>query len=273
MKRSFVAQVSSFLGAGILALAGCSPAAEGVELSVYAAASTRDALQELQGLFGKSHGQVTLVFNFGSSGDLARQILAANKADIFLSADEKEMDRVAEGGLVLADSRRSLLSNQLVVIAPLDPAAPSDSPFQAAFQASQLADPRIERLSLANVETVPAGRYAKRWLESQSQWNAVEARVLPAMDVRAALAAVESGGAQAGIVYRTDAARSKKVRIVHAVPLAEGPAISYPLAVLAQRPHLAEAKAFAEFLASPDAREVFELHGFAALDAVAPAGE
>ncbi len=285
MKPSCAALRGSLLGTGMLVLAACGPAAEGaprasaqpaaapVELSIYAAASTRDALQELQSRYAKSHGYVTLVFNFGSSGDLSRQILAANKADVFLSADEKEMDRVAAGGLVLPDTRQALLSNQLVVIEPVDPAATTGSMFSTPFEAGQLADPRIERLSLANVETVPAGRYAKQWLEAQSQWSAVEARVLPATDVRAALAAVESGGAQAGIVYRTDAARSKQVRIVHAVPLAEGPAISYPLAVLAERPHMADAKAFADFLGSPDARQVFELHGFISLDAVSPAGK
>jgi molybdate transport system substrate-binding protein len=228
-----------------------------VEISVYAATSTRDALIAMAGPFTKEHG-VDLVFNFGSSGDLSKQIVAAAKADVFLSADEKEMDKVEEARLVAAGTRKPLLSNQLVVIEPAD--APSS--FTEPFAPTQLAGTKIELLSLGNVETVPAGRYAKAWLEKTGTWEAVSARVLPGVDVRAALAAVESGGAQAGIVYRTDAAQSKRVRVVYAVPMDQGPKITYPIAVVAERPHGSEARAFADFLASPEAGETFERFGF-----------
>jgi molybdate transport system substrate-binding protein len=103
-------------------------------------------------------------------------------------------------------------------------------------------------------------------------WSEVSGRVLPGVDVRAALAAVESGAAQAGIVYRTDAARSTKARIVHAVPFEEGPEISYPVAVVAGRPNEEAARAFVEFLASPGARASFESFGFLFLPAQ-PTGE
>src|SRR5262249_28314280 len=119
----------------------------------------------------------------------------------------------------------------------------------------------------ANTETVPAGRYAKEWLDKKGQWKALEGRVLPGVDVRAALAAVEAAGAQAGIVYRTDAARSKKGRGVFAGPLEDGPEITYPVAVLKDRPHAAEAKAFVEYLGSTTARELFEQNGFIVLGA------
>lgn len=228
-----------------------------VEVVVYAATSTRDVLLELEEDYERSHG-VELTFNFGSSGDLARQIVAAAQADVFLSADEQEMDRVEAAELLLAGTRRSLLSNQLVVVEPAD----SPSCFAAPFDPAQLARPEVERLSLADVESVPAGRYAKAWLEGRGIWDAVVSRVLPGVDARAALAAVESGGAQAGIVYRSDAARSSRARIVHEVPLDEGPEISYPVAVLADRTHAAQARAFAEFLASPAARATFEARGF-----------
>lgn len=235
-----------------------------IELSVYAAASTRDALQAIAAKYEKEHA-IRLVFNFGSSGDLSKQIIAANKADVFLSADEKEMDRVATEKLVLDGTRKALLSNQLVVIESIDPADTEASLFAKPFTVEQLARPEIVRLSLANVETVPAGRYAKEWLEKKGQWTAVQEKVLPAVDVRAALAAVESAGAQAGIVYRTDVARSKKARVVFAVPIDEGPKISYPVTVLKDRPHAEEAKAFVDHLGGPAAREIFEQHGFIVL--------
>lgn len=234
-----------------------APPTARVEITIYAATSTRDALLALEAAYEREHA-VDLVFNFGSSGDLSKQIVAARKADVFLSADEKEMSKVDEAKLLVPATRRVLLSNQLAVIESSD----RPSLFTAPFAPAQLADPRIERLSLANVETVPAGRYAKAWLEKVGVWTAVSERVLPGVDVRAALAAVESGGARAGIVYRTDVALSKKVRVVHVVPLEEGPKIAYPIAVLAERPHEPEARAFVDFLGSASARAAFEDVGF-----------
>jgi len=228
-----------------------------IELSVYAAMSTRDALYAIEAAYEKTR-RVDLVFNFGSSGDLSKQIVAAAQADVFLSADDKEMDKVEQARLLAQGTRRALLSNQLAVIEP----AGAPSIFSAPFEPAQLADPKVQRLSLGNVETVPAGRYAKAWLEQVGIWKDVSERVLPGVDARAALAAVESAGAQAGIVYRTDVARSKKARSVFLVPLDQGPQISYPLAVLAGRPTEKEARAFADFLCSADARPVFEERGF-----------
>ena len=131
------------------------------------------------------------------------------------------------------------------------------------FDAKQLAGPAVVRLSLANPETVPAGRYAKIWLEARNTWNDVAARVLPAIDVRAALSAVESGGAEAGIVYRTDALRTKRVHVIFEVPLAEGPAIVYPHAALRAARDERLARKLIEFLDGPAARAAFERHGFA----------
>ncbi len=250
------------LAAGCDARPGAEAETERIELQVYAATSTRDALAAIETEYERAN-PVDLVFNFGSSGDLARQIVAAAQADLFLSADEAELDRVEGAKLLLAGTRRALLSNQLVVIEPAD--APSI--FATPFTPEQLAHPRVELLSLANPDTVPAGRYAKAWLEQTGVWRDVAARVLPGVDVRAALAAVESAGAQAGIVYRTDVALSKEARIVFAVPVVQGPAISYPVAVIAGRPNEAHARAFAAFLASPDAGAIFEVFGFVFLPA------
>lgn len=234
-------------------------AAPRAELMVYAAASTRDALQALEADYERTHA-VDLVFNFGSSGDLAKQIVAAAKADVFLSAGVKELDQVDAAQLVEPGTRKDLLSNQLVVIEPAD----APSVFTQPFTLAQLGGAHVRQLSLANVETVPAGRYAKTWLEKAGVWPSVEARVLPGIDVRAALAAVESAGAQAGIVYRTDATLSRKVRVVFTVPASDAAPILYPVAALAGRQHTAEARAFVAFLASPAARDAFERFGFLA---------
>jgi molybdate transport system substrate-binding protein len=226
------------------------------EVVIYAAASTRDALLALEAECEAEH-EVDLVFNFGGSGALANQIVAGGKADIFLSADEVEMDKLAASGVVDDAARRPLLSNRLVVIEPAD----GPSRFSAPFDADQLASDGVRLLSLGDPALVPVGRHARSWLESRGAWAAVASRVLPALDARAALAAVESGGAQAGIVFRTDASRSRSVRVVHLVPREEAPRIVYPLAVLRGRANDAVSSC-AAFLASERGLAVFAAHGF-----------
>lgn len=224
------------------------------EINFYAAASLRDALRQLAPACEKAVG-ARLVFNFGASNDLARQIEAGNKADVFFSADESWMDHVQRAGLVDAESRRSLLSNRLVVVAlkdtPLDVRSPRD-----------LTGPEVRWISLANPDAAPAGKYAKAWLEKVGLWNGVNDRILPGLDVRAALAAVESGGAELGVVYRTDAAISKRVRVLYGVPDAEGPRISYPVAALRERPRLDVARRVVTWLSGPAATATFEQQGF-----------
>ena len=230
------------------------PPARPVELRFYAAASLRDVLGELAPAIERATG-TALVWNLGASSDLARQIVAAHKADVFFSADEAWMDQLAEAGLVDAASRRSPLSNRLVIVVPATSAA-------RVFAPEDLAAPTVRRLSLASPAAVPAGKYAKAWLESRGLWDALAGRVVPALDVRAALAAVESGAIDAGIVYRTDAAAARRVRVVFEVPEGEGPAISYALAALRDRPHLELARAVVAWLCGPEAAAVFERHGF-----------
>lgn len=230
-----------------------APAAH-AEIAVYAAASLRDVLQALAPACEKAI-EARLVFNFGASNDLARQIEAANKADVFFSADESWLDHVAEAGLVDATSRRSLLSNRLVVVGAADSILAIASP-------SDLKSSGVRRLALANPDAVPAGKYAKAWLEKAGAWASVADRVVPFPDVRATLAAVESGGADAGVVYRTDAAISKRVKILYEVPAAEGPRISYAVAAIKVRPQVDAARRLVTWLAGPEAVTAFERFGF-----------
>jgi len=225
------------------AAAESSPA---IELAVYAASSLRDVLSEIAPICEKEGKART------------RQIVAANKADLFFSADEAWMDHVAGAGLVETSSRRSLLSNRLVVVVPGDSTLPMRS-------IADLAQPSVRRVALANPAAVPAGRYARAWLESAGIWEKVSARVIPALDVREALATVEAGVVDAAIVYRTDAAIARKARIAFVASAQESPKISYPVAALRERPHLDAARRTIECYAGPEARAIFERAGFLVL--------
>lgn len=239
--------------------AASAPAATGspVEIAVYAAASLKDALDAIAPVCEGRTGTRT-VFNFGASNDLARQIVAADKADVFLSADEGWMDKVAEAGLLDTESRRSLLSNRLVVVVPSGSALSIGSGADLAAA--------VKRLSLADPDAVPAGKYAKAWLERLGLWDKVRERVVPAVDVRAALAAVEAGAADAGVVYRSDAASAKKVRIAWTVPELEGPKISYPIAAMKNSAQHALARRVVDCYEGKEARDRFERYGFVVLD-------
>lgn len=231
-----------------------APVLAAPELSFYAASSLREVLAELAPQCESATG-TRLVFNFGASNDLARQIEAAGKADIFFSADEAWMDRIQKGGFVDSGSRRTLLSNRLVVIGRTDSALDINS-------RGDLRDPAIRRIALANPEAVPAGKYAKQWLVKTGQWEWIRQRLLPAIDVRAAMAAVTSSGADAAVVYLTDARLSTKVRVLYEVPQDDGPKISYPVAVMRDRPFMTESRQVVSCLSGPHAAAVFERFGF-----------
>src|SRR5262249_26945977 len=219
------------------------------EILVFAAASLTESLQEIGQTYHAKTGTVVR-YSFGASSDLARQIQAGAPADIFSSADTARMDDLEKAGLVRKRDRREFLSNALVVVVP-------DSSRLRLAQAKDLAG--VSRLALADPAAVPAGIYAKKWLDSQGLWAAIAPKVVPTLDVRAALAAVESGAVEAGIVYRTDAAISNKVRI--ALVVANGPEITYSIAVT-KGSRSAGARAFVEFASGEVGRAIFERHGF-----------
>ena len=245
----------------VLLLAAPTGAAESgaPEVMVYAAASLRDVLGAIAPICEKRAG-VRLVHNFGASNDLARQIVAANKADIFFSADEAWMDHVVGAGLVETASRRALLSNRLVVVVP----AESNIPIRSV---ADLTQDEVKRVALANPESVPAGRYAKAWLQTAGLWEKIASKVVPAPDVRAALATVEAGAVEAGIVYRTDAAIARGARVAFVAPAEQGPRISYPVAALRDRPHLDAARRAIDCYGGAEAKDLFERAGFIVLDA------
>jgi molybdate transport system substrate-binding protein len=148
-----------------------------------------------------------------------------------------------------------LLSNSLVFIVPME-----GGHFLKAV--ANLTDAEWKRIALAQPDSVPAGVYARQYLNSKHLWDAIKGRVIPTENVRAALAAVESGDADVGVVYKTDALTSKRVKVAIEVSAAEGPKISYPIAILKASKNADEAHKFEEYLASPEARAVFEKFGF-----------
>jgi molybdate transport system substrate-binding protein len=225
------------------------------ELLVFAAASLTDALGEIGRGFEARTGAHVL-FSFAGSNALARQIQAGAPADVFVSANLDRMDELERSGLVRPEDRVSLLSNRLTVVVPRASTLTMSTP--RGLEGAR-------RLALGDPEAVPAGVYARRWLERVGLWDVLRERVVPTLDVRAALAAVESGAADAGIVYRTDAAISPRVRVALEVPPDEAPRIVYPAAVLASSPS-AKARAFLEHLKSAEARAVFSRHGFEPLE-------
>jgi molybdate transport system substrate-binding protein len=233
------------------------PAIEAEEILVSAAASLTDALNEIGKMYqAKTKNRTT--FNFGSSSELARQIDEGAPADIFFSADLAQMDRLDKKGRIEPGSRRNLLSNQLVVVLPLDSKLAVRSP-------RDLLKERVRRVALAEPSTVPVGVYAKMYLESEGLWDGIKAKIVPVLSVRATLASVESGNVEAGFVYKTDAAISKKVRIAYEVPIEKGPKITYPVAMVKDSKKKDAAREFLNFLAAPEAKGLFEKYGFVVL--------
>lgn len=224
------------------------------DLRVFAATSLTEALSEIAAVYHKETG-TRPVFNFAASSLLARQIQEGALADVFFSADEAKMEGLDKKGLLSPGTRRSLLSNSLVIVVHRDSRLAADAP-------ADLAGPQFARIALAEPQTVPAGIYAKEYLKRQGLWSKIIDKVIPTENVRAALAAVESGNVDAGIVYKTDAAISKNVRVVYEVPVDEGPVISYPVAVLADSRQIESAKRFVAYLGSEASLSIFRRHGF-----------
>jgi molybdate transport system substrate-binding protein len=242
----------------VLGLIVTSSLAYAGDTIVFAAASTKDVITDIIAAYAKAHSG-HIVPSFGSSGDLAKQIENGAPASIFISADVKWMDYVAKAKLIDADSRRNLLGNELVLIAPVNSTAPTSLDNLAAGLNGG-------KLAMGDPDSVPAGRYGKAALDSMKQWSAVEGSVVRAKDVRAAMAFVERGEAAAGIVYATDALVSQKVRIAATFPEASHPPIVYPVALVAGHDDAA-ARDFFAYLAGPEAREIFLSAGFTVIGA------
>ena len=219
-----------------------------------AAASLREAMTELEREYETAHPGAEVRTNFGASGALRQQIEHGAPVDLFVSAAAAPMDALARAGRVDGTTRRTFAANELVLIVPAASAAPVGS-------YADLARPEVRRVALGAPASVPAGEYAEDALRAAGVLDAVRAKAVYAQDVRQVLAFVSSGNVDAGIVYRTDAAVTKRVRVVAA---GSPRPIFYPAAVVKGGPNPQGARAYLDFLMGPSGRAVLRRHGFRA---------
>ena len=235
-------------------------AQENAGLTVFAAASLKESLDEAASAYQKQTG-IRVRVSYAASSALARQIEQGAPADVFFSADLEWMDYLQARNKLDIDTRRSLLGNQLVLVAPKASTVQVDLKRPATLLAALGGG----RLAVGQTQTVPAGKYAKASLESLSLWNGVKARLAESDSVRAALMLVARGETPLGIVYASDAKAEPAVRVVATFPEASHPPIVYPVAAL-RGAQSARATAFVQWLASPAADAIFQRRGFAVKD-------
>jgi len=239
-----------------LPLAGMALPASAADPVIFAAASLKNALDDAAASYKEKTGKAVTV-NYAASSALAKQIEEAAPADIFFSADLDWMDYLQERNLIKTDSRVTLLGNAIVLVAPSDSTATVELA-KGVDLAGTLGD---GKLAMANVDSVPAGKYGKAALEYLGAWDGVSSHVVQADNVRAALAFVANGEAPLGIVYATDAAAEPAVKIVGTFPDDSHPPILYPVALTASSEN-PDAAAFLDFLKSDEAKPAFEKQGF-----------
>ena len=241
----------------MFALLAALPAqAQDKTVTVFAAASMKNAIDDINAAFTKATG-VKVVASLAASSALAKQIEQGAPADVFASADLEWMDYVEQKKLIKDGSRVNLLGNKLVLIAPKDSKIDNVT-IGPGFDIAKLAGDG--RIAVADVRAVPAGKYAKAALEKLGGWAAAEPKLASAENVRAALALVGRGEAPLGIVYETDAKVEKNVKIVGYFPEDSHPPITYPVALTANAKP--EAAQYLAFLRSGVAKTVFETYGF-----------
>jgi molybdate transport system substrate-binding protein len=240
----------------ILLLAGCSHTTnKDIVLTIGAAASMKDVLEAIGDQYEKEHENIKLTFTFSSTGTLQKQIEQGAPIDIFVSADPAAFERLVQKKLVIAKQNRLLAYNELVLIT-------SKQKANEVHSLSDLKQPAIRSVAIGIPETVPAGAYAKQWLQNADVWKELQEKYVLAKDVRQVLTYVESGNADCGIVYRTDALSSKRVRIAATAPHSLNQQIAYKTGVVAQSKRQKEAEQFITYLYSKKAARIFVKYGF-----------
>jgi molybdate transport system substrate-binding protein len=261
----------SFFGIGILLsllVVGCSSndtlqlgnpnqTTPSTELTVSAAASLKEVMEEIKPLYQKAYPDTEVVYNFASSGSLQRQIEQGAPVDVFISAATKQMDALEAQGLILTETRRDLLKNQMVLVTP----AGSKTKLKIS-DFDDLTTEGITQIALGEPESVPAGKYAQEVLTSFQIADKVNSKAVYGKDVRQVLNYVATGNVDAGIVYRTDAQISGSVDIVATAPENAHSPVVYPIAVIQDRDNPEVAIELVEFLETPEAQAVFEQYGF-----------
>ncbi|KRE57386.1 molybdate ABC transporter substrate-binding protein [Paenibacillus sp. Soil750] len=228
---------------------------EKVELTISAAASLTDAFKEIQTNYETKNKQIKLNFNFGASGALQQQIEQGAPADLFFSAATKNMKTLVDKQLIDTAQQKNLLINELVVVVPVDGKV-------AIQKAEDLTNENIKHVAVGEPQTVPAGSYAKEALTNAKLWDSLQAKLVQGKDVRQVLTYVESGNAEAGFVYKTDALTSKSVKVVFSVDPKSYTPIEYPAGIVKATKHSKETADFYAYLQSKEAQDVFVKFGF-----------
>lgn len=241
------------------ALSAGPAAAQSHDVLVFAAASLKNALDDVNAQFERETGKHVNI-SYAASSTLAKQIESGAPADIFISADLDWMDYLAQHNLIKPDTRKNVLGNELVLVAPKDGAAPAK--IEPGFPLAKLL--AGGKLAMADTSAVPAGKYGKAALEKLGVWASVESQIAQAENVRAALALVARKEAPFGIVYQTDAAAEPDVKIVGVFPEDSHPPIIYPIA-LTKDSSSPDAASFLAYTESPKAKPLFEKQGFTVL--------
>ena len=260
-RRAWMGRIAGLAAAALLAWGPpqSTAQAQGNDLVVFAAASLKNALDAVNAEWQKETGKKAAI-SYAASSALAKQIEQGAPAQMFISADLDWMDYLAGKNLIKPDTRSNLLGNRIVLIAPKDKAQPVD--IKAGFDLAKILGDG--RLSMANVDSVPAGKYGKAALEKLGVWQSVSAKIAQAENVRAALLLVSRGETPAGIVYQTDAAADPNVTIIGTFPEDTHPPIIYPIALTAEASH-PDAMAFLAYIKSAKAKPIFEAQGFTVL--------
>jgi molybdate transport system substrate-binding protein len=228
------------------------------QLIVSAASSLKDALQDLKPSYQKVHPGITLRFNFASSGALQQQIEQGAPVDIFISAAAKQINILQKKNLILRETKRDLLTNQLVLITPVQ--------LSAIKTVQDLEKTAVKRIAIGDPRSVPVGQYAAETLQKEKLAELLQPKLVLANNVRQVLQFVESGNAQAGMVYYTDAKNARQIKIVQRIPDSLHEPIVYPIAVVKNSKNSEAAKKFIQFLSSPEANKIFvNKYGFRTL--------
>lgn len=264
MQRRYAAVFAAWPLTLLFWLAACAPVVEKKSpvsspqketLVVSAAASVTDSLEDIGLSYRQSHPNIELIYNFGSSGALQRQIEQGAPVNVFISAAAHPMNVLEQKGLLAAGTPKNLLSNQVVLIVPKDQ--------QEVKGFHSLGSSTVARIAIGEPGSVPAGGYARQVLTTLKLWEVVQPKLVLAKDVRQVLGYVATGNVDAGVVYLTDARASSQVKVVAIAPSSSHEPVVYPVAVLKDSQNIPAAKSFVEFLFSPKAKTVFEKYGFA----------
>ncbi|ADU27107.1 molybdate ABC transporter substrate-binding protein [Ethanoligenens harbinense] len=262
-------RILGFIAAAVLAattLAGCSSSTgnaasssatssePSVTLTVSAAASLTDVLKDVESAYKKAHKNVSFTNNFGASGTLQQQIQNGADADIFFSAAESNMDALDKAGLLLSGTRQDVVGNTIEFIIPK-----GQKPITSL---SELTSDRFKQIAIGNPASVPAGKYAQQILTEQNIYNSISPKLVQGTDVRAVLNYVETGNAEGGFVFSTDAKTSTKVEKGFDIPASWQPKINYPAAVVKASKNADAAKTFVTYLSASDAQKIFGKYGF-----------